>query len=465
MVICPHCKQEIKLSQSIIGQIEESMRGEYETCLQEREEQLQNKERELERSMKEVDSIVKASLEEEKERIKDVISKEAEDKFRMEMKDLQEKLKERECHIKEIEEEELKIRKRERELEEKEKRMKFELDKKVEGERERIKIEIEKKTSEKIAVELKDIQEQLIEKETKLRAAQKEELKLRKRQRILEEKEESLEVELQRKMDNQRKDIEKMAMEKFQEQYHLKELEKEKTISDLKEQIEIMKRKAEQGSQQQQGEVLELSLEDELSRAFPFDDISEVKNVCGTILWETKTAQDWSSKWVSKLKEDMISAKADIGLLCSTVLPKGTDKFQVTGDVIVTRTIFALPLATLMRDQLKRLSRERSISEGIPGKKDLIYSYITGSEFRQNIEGIVDVFLDMKKDLDTEKNSFNRIWNKREKNMVKALSNLSGIYGSMQGYIGSTLPNIKKLEIEQISERSSNGDDPTLDEY
>ena len=80
MVICPHCKQEIKLSQSIIGQIEESMRGEYETCLQEREEQLQNKERELERSMKEVDSIVKASLEEEKERIKDVISKEAEDK-------------------------------------------------------------------------------------------------------------------------------------------------------------------------------------------------------------------------------------------------------------------------------------------------------------------------------------------------------------------------------------------------
>jgi hypothetical protein len=481
-IICPHCKNEIKLSQSIIGHIEESMRGEYETCLLEKEEQLQEKEKELERSMKEVDDLIKTSLEEEKKRIKEEINKETENRFRLEMTDLKERLKERECRIKEIEEEELNLRKRQRELEEKHKKFDLEMEKKLEEEKTRIMKEMEKYAADNITLEMKDLRDQLREKEERLKTAQEEELKLRKKHRELEEKEKSLELDLQRKMDIQRKEIETRTMEKIQEEYILKEKEKDKTIFDLKEQIEIMKRKAEQGSQQQQGEVLELSLEDELSRTFPFDDISEVKkgqrgadikqivrnengSISGTILWETKTAQEWSNKWVSKLKEDMISARADIGLLCSTILPKGTDKFQVTGDVIVTRTLFALPLAALVRDQLKRLSRERNISEGVPEKKDHIYNYITGSEFRQSFQGIVDVFFEMKNDLDSEKNSFNRIWKKREKSMIKALANLSGIYGSMQGYVGSNLPSLKNLEMEQITERSGNGDDPTLDEY
>jgi hypothetical protein len=345
-----------------------------------------------------------------------------------------------------------------------------------------LKIEIEKITSEKSAREMNDLQEQLMEKEARLRMAEKEELVLRKKQRALEEKEASMEINLQRKLDAKRKEIEMNTMEKLQEQYHLKELEKEKTITDLKDQIEIMKMKAEQGSQQLQGEVLELTLEEDLSRNFPFDEIVEVKKGqrgadvlqkvrtntgfhSGTIIWETKRAKNWSGDWVPKLKDDMKEAKADVAVLCSTVLPKDVDKFSISGDVVITSTMLAVPVASLLREQVMRISRERNISEGMSGKKDLLYSFLTGPEFRQSVEGMVEAFFEMKTDLDKEKASLGRIWSKREKQMLRALTNLSSLYGSMQGIAGSSLPAIDKLEIDQITEVSGNDDGSTLDEF
>ena len=165
------------------------------------------------------------------------------------------------------------------------------------------------------------------------------------------------------------------------------------------------------------------------------------------------------------MKDDLKEAKADIAILCTTELPKEVDRFSISGDVVVTSTIYALPVAALIREQISRISRERSFMKDYSDKKDLLYTYLTGPQFRQSVEGIVDAFVEMKGDLDREKRSIEKHWAVREKQILRALSNLSSIYGSMQGLAGASLPPIKNLEIESIPERSSNGDDPSLDDF
>jgi hypothetical protein len=481
-IICPKCRTEIPLSQALIGPIEERLKREYETCLEDREKEVQRREEEIERSLREMDDNLKRSLEEERAKLKVDMQKEAQELYRLEMTDLQERLKEKECRLREVEQMELDIRKQQREIEERERTLEERVNKRLDEEKKRIKTDIRKETEETLGLELKDLQERLKEREEKLKLARDMELDIRKKQRELEERESSMEIEVQRRIDDQRKSIEEHLMERLQEQYHLKDLEKEKTINDLKEQIEIMKRKAEQGSQQLQGEVLELTIEEDLSRNFPFDDVVEVKKgqrgadvvqtvrtntgmKCGTIIWETKRAKNWSNDWVPKLKDDMREAKADVAVLCTSALPKEISRFNITGDIVVTSTEYALAIAALLREQVIKLTRERSVSTGQSQKKDLLYTYLTGQEFRQSMEGVVEAFLDMKSDLDKEKASLNRIWSKREKQMVRALSNLGQMYGSMQGIAGSSLPRIDHLEMDQIPERTVNGDDPSLDDY
>jgi len=481
-VVCPNCKKEFPLTQTIIGSLEDELRKEYDSCLEEREEELKRKETELDRSMKEFDDNLKVMMEKEKGRMKESIEKETQERFGLEMKDLQAKLDEKECRVQELEEEELKLRKKERELKDREKDMDRQIETMMEAEKQKMKEVLKKEAEESFSLEISDLGERLREKDNAIKQLQDQELQMRKRQRELEDKERDLKIEMERKLDEEKKGIEAKVTEKLQEQHHLKELEKEKTIKDLKDQIEIMKIKAEQGSQQLQGEVLELELEQDLSKNFPFDDVQEVKKGvrgadilqkvrtntgfhCGTILWETKRAKDWSGKWVAKLKDDLKEAQADIAILCTTELPKEVDKFSISGDVVVTSTTYALPVATLIREQILRISRERNIMKDFSDKKDLLYTYLTGPQFRQSVEGIVDAFVEMKGDLDKERRSLEKHWAVREKQILRALSNLSSIYGSMQGLAGTSLPPIRNLEIDVIPERSSNGDDPSLDDY
>jgi hypothetical protein len=96
-----------------------------------------------------------------------------------------------------------------------------------------------------------------------------------------------------------------------EEKLKLKVMEKEQTIASMQKQIEELKRRAEQGSQQLQGEVQELALEELLSAKFPRDIIEPVPKgehggdilhrvsspfgqTCGTILWESKRTKNWS---------------------------------------------------------------------------------------------------------------------------------------------------------------------------
>jgi len=258
--------------------------------------------------------------------------------------------------------------------------------------------------------------------------------------------------------------IRKEAEGKAQEQHRLKDLEKEKVINDLKSALEDMKRKADQGSMETQGEVLEQDFEAQLKRFFLHDDIAPVpKGIrgadliqtvrtplgadCGVLLWETKNTKAWGGDWIAKLKDDMIATRATMAILVSVVLPEGVTRFGLVNGVWVSDPFSAIPLAAALRDQLVALDRERQSSVGKNEKMELLYHYLAGTEFKQKIEGIVEAFTAMQDQVNKERRAMEKHWAEREKQIGRVIKNTVGLYGDMQGIIGGAIPQIPALEL------------------
>ncbi|MCK5215079.1 MAG: DUF2130 domain-containing protein [Candidatus Omnitrophica bacterium] len=323
----------------------------------------------------------------------------------------------------------------------------------------------QKEALESVNLDLSDLKAQLDEKTKKLQGAEQFELKLRKKTRELEEKEKSLELEIMRKLDEERKSMEESLSKDFQEQHRLKDAEKEKQLSDMRKQIEDLQRKAEQGSQQNQGEVLELELEDVLKTEFPLDEIEPIGKgqrgadvlqivktqfgrVCGKILWETKRTKNWSDGWIQKLKDDQREAKADICVIVSEALPSGLSNFNQTNGVWVCSLQAYLSLAIALRVTLIQVASANLSQEGKNEKMEIMYKYLTGSEFRNRVEAIVESFVAMKSELEAEKRAIQKIWSKREKQIENVITHIGGMHGDLQGIVGSSLPTIKMLELD-----------------
>ena len=326
-----------------------------------------------------------------------------------------------------------------------------------------------KEAQESLNIKISDLNEQLEEKTKNLKEAQRQELELRKRQRELVEKEEKLELELSRKIDAERQKIIQKTSKEFEETHRLKDAEKDKQLDDMKKQIDELKRKSEQGSQQMQGEVLELELEESLKEEFPFDVIEPVAKgvkggdiiqtvktqsgrICGKILWETKRTKNWSDSWIQKLKDDQRDAKADLAILVSETLPKGFHHFRLISGVWVPDILSAVSLALALRVVLIQVARERETQVGKKEKMELAYNYLTGQEFRNRVEAIVESFTAMKADLEAERRAMLKIWAKREKQIERVISNAAGMHGDLQEIAGSSLPTIKILELPNDDE-------------
>ena len=322
-----------------------------------------------------------------------------------------------------------------------------------------------KKLEDKFADQLKDLQGAIAEKDEALKTFREQELELRKEQRKLKEAAESLELEVARKLDEEREKIRGEAEKKMGEAHRLKDLEKDKVINDLKSSLEDMKRKAEQGSMETQGEVLEQDFEDQLKSFFVHDDIQPVpKGIrgadliqtvrtalgadSGVLLWETKNTKAWSSAWIPKLKDDMIEVRATIAILVSVVLPDGVNRFGHVEGVWVSDPLSAIPLAAALREQLMAVSRERNASVGKSEKMEALYQYLAGVEFKQKIEGIVEAFTSMQDQLNKERRTMERHWKQREKEIERVVKNTVGLYGDMQGIIGGQIPVIPALELD-----------------
>jgi hypothetical protein len=336
--------------------------------------------------------------------------------------------------------------------------------KKMDNEKNKIVKDTKTSLEESYKTRFRDLEEQLKEKETQIEEGRNMEIEFLKQQRQLEEKNRKIELDFLRKIETERKKIIEDLSSELDEKNRLILAEKDKQLDDMKNQIDILKRKAEVSSQQLKGEVLELELEDLLKNEFPFDEISPIiKGIkgadiiqtvktqsgkpCGKILWETKRTKNWSDSWIQKLKDDQRSEKADIAVLVSEVLPKGFSYFRQIKGVWVSEISASLSLGLALRVVLIQVAREQEFQKGKKEKMELIYSYLTGPEFRNRVEAIIEGFVAMKTELEAERRAMEKIWSKREKQIEKVVYNLSGMHGDLEGIAGKALPAVKALEL------------------
>jgi len=242
---------------------------------------------------------------------------------------------------------------------------------------------------------------------------------------------------------------------------------KDEQIAQMKRDIESAKRKAEQGSMQIQGEALELAIEFWLASQFPFDSVEEVKKGafgadcvqtihtrelqnCGVICYESKNTKAWSDSWVSKLKQDMLKAGADLGVLVTSVYPGSMERMGFVDGIWICSLDEFKGSASLLRESLIRVHLTVQREENKSDKMSLLYSYLTGNEFSMQLKAIVDGFMSMQQELDKERRSLMASWKRRQKLIDGVLQNTTEMYGSLQGIAGSgALGHIEALELPE----------------
>ncbi|HEY1234101.1 MAG TPA: DUF2130 domain-containing protein [Candidatus Binatia bacterium] len=409
-VFCPQCKSEIKLTESLAAPLLESVRRDYEQRLSRKDAEISKREKFLNERAESVEKA-KQNLDQE-------------------------------------------------------------IDQKLRSERARIVAEEEKKAKLAIAddleqkiKEISSLHDVLKERDKKLGEAQQAQAELLRKQRELDDAKRELDLTIEKRVQASLVLEREKAKREAEEELKLKVMEKDQTITAMQRQIEELKRRAEQGSQQLQGEVQELQLESLLKAKFPLDTIHPVpkgdfggdvlqrvigplNQICGTILWESKRTKNWSDGWLPKLRDDQRAAKADIAVILSHALPKEVETFGFLDGVWVADPRVALPVALSLRQSLIEVSAARQATQGQQTKMEMVYSYLTGPRFRQRVQALVEAFSSMKEDLDREKKTITRQWAKREEQIDRVMQATVGMYGDLQGIAGKTLQEIEGLEFQ-----------------
>jgi hypothetical protein len=421
-IICPNCKTEIKLTESLAAPLIETTRRQFEQQLAQkdsdiaqREQAMRDREKQLAEDMRKLDDQVaeqvSTQLKAERARIASEESKKAKLASATEL--------------------------------------------------------------ENKARELVELQERFNAHEAKLAEAQKAQAELIRKQRELDDASRELELTVEKRVQQGLDATRQQARKEAEDEQKLKVMEKEQTITAMQKQIEDLKRRAEQGSQQLQGEVQELELESLLRQKFPFDAIEPVPKgefggdvlqrvtnlngqPCGTILWESKRTKNWSDAWLVKLREDQRTAKAEIAILVSQVLPKDVETFEMVDNIWVTHPRAALPVAAILRQSLLDISLARQSSEGQQTKTEMIYQYLTGPRFRHRVEAIVEAFTTMQLELDKERKVIMKQWAKREAQIERVMGATVGMYGDLQGIAGKSLQEIEGLELTVLEDDDDN---------
>lgn len=317
-------------------------------------------------------------------------------------------------------------------------------------------------------LELQSLQGQIQEKNTKLEEAQRAQADALRKTRELEEKERELELTVEKRVKSELEVTRSNAKREAEAELGLRIKDKDLTIEAMHRQIEDLKRRAEQGSQQQQGEVLELEIEGALRSNFPWDSIEPVGkgefggdvlqrvrntngNECGSILWETKRTRNWSDGWLLKLKTDQRAAQADVSIIVSEALPKDVQSFGLVDGVWVTSMKCALPVAVALRETLLSVAGAKLASEGQQTKMEMIYEYLTGPRFRHRVEAIIEQLDLMQADLNRERKTMQKLWSKREQQLRVMGGATAGMYGDLQGIAGNSIKEIDAFDIELLA--------------
>ncbi len=327
------------------------------------------------------------------------------------------------------------------------------------------------------AAETAALHENLKQNNAKLLDAQKAQLELMKLKQSVEDERREIPLTVQKQVQAELADVRHKAQADAEESLKLKMAEKElrltekdQTIAAMKKQLEDAQRRAEQGSQQSQGEALELQLEALLAARFPHDRIEPVPKgqhggdilhrihtpgaggglFCGTILWESKRTKTWSDGWLPKLRDDQRAATAELAIIVSAVLPKGIDTFDHVDGIWITHPRCLLPVALALRHSLLELAAARQATQGQQSKMELTYQYLTGPKFRHRVQAIVEKFDAMREDLNTERKTMTKLWAKREAQITAVLDSTAGLFGDLQGIAGKSLQEIEGLEMKML---------------
>lgn len=300
----------------------------------------------------------------------------------------------------------------------------------------------------------------------KLAEAQKDQAEALRLKREIEAKSRELDLELEKRLNAAMGAQIAKARAEILEAEAVKLAEKDQQMDTMRRQIEALKKKSEQGSQQLQGEAAEVLLEDRLGSAFPLDQLEPVGKgvagadvlqkvagpvgVAGVILWESKRTANWNPAWLAKLREDQRAAGADLCVLVSAARPEGLDSFAERDGVWVCAPSHALPLAAVLRHTLLAVAASKSVQDGQETKMELVYAYLTGPKFRHRVEAIVENFEDMRADLDRERRALTKLWAKREKQIDGVIAATVGMYGDLEGIAGQAMPQIDGLELPML---------------
>jgi hypothetical protein len=328
--------------------------------------------------------------------------------------------------------------------------------------REAVTSEIETKNNE-----LAQLQQALTINTQKLAEAQQAQAEVLRQQRALADERRELELTIEKRVQATQSDILAKARSEAEDSLKLKLSEKDQQLVAMARQIDELKRRAEQGSQQSQGEALELELETLLRSKFPADIIEPVGkgefggdiiqrvnaalgDAAGVILWEFKRTKNWSDGWLAKLRDDQRAAKADVALIVSQALPREVDTFNLVDGVWVAHTRCAIPVAVSLRQTLIAVAGSRAAQQGQQTKMEQIYQYLMGPRFRQRIDAAIEKFGDMREDLERERKFMTKQWAKREVQIINVIETTAGMYGDMQGIAGRALPEIESLAIPML---------------
>jgi len=298
----------------------------------------------------------------------------------------------------------------------------------------------------------------------KLDEANANELQLRRQKTELEQRAKDMDLEVQRRLDEEKVLFENRIVSRVVEDHRAKDAEKDRRLADTLAQVEDLKRRMEQGSQQAQGETLEAELEEMLRAQFPLDIIDPVSpgvkggdilhtifsrngTECGKILWEIKRTKSWSEAWIAKVKSDARSVKADVCVIATETMPKGTAQMVEYDGVWVASPAVVVSLVYAIRQGLMRAAKERHVQSGKKDKAILVYDYFTGVEFRGRVEAIIQSYAALSVDLDAERRAMEKIWAKREKQISTIMLSLAGMHGEIEAIAAGELPAVPVLEL------------------
>jgi len=308
-----------------------------------------------------------------------------------------------------------------------------------------------------------------LELNAKLGAAQRDQAEALRMKRELEDSKRELDLTIERRVAEEKTSIQTAARREAEKDLRLDLSERDLLISSLNDRIADLQQKVTQGSQQLQGEVLELDVEATLRAEFPLDETTPVpKGVhggdivhhvhnqsrvrCGAILLEVKRTKNFGGDWLVKLRNDTREAKADVSLLITQVLPEGVETFGLVENVWVASPKYLVPLVACLRRTLIELRAARAAADGQADKAMLVYNYLTGAGFRHRVEALVERYGELRDDLEREQKMMVKQWAKRAETLRQVMDTTVGLYGDLQGIAGKSLADAPSLELPALPE-------------